>query len=184
MKMKTFSKIMAIALTAVMTTCMTSCEDQRDIPVYGTGLESEVGTSVRYNLSPTAPVETEPAEPVEAYIHSANVGYSDLIGEYIAVTIVVTNNTGETYEVGNLIGVSVVDDSGNRLVLGTNNPPELDDAGIRKEVNNDEQMFAICTFSNPFSNYSLDGINFIDISIQSGYVEGTLDSRRFYLTEE
>lgn len=39
---KSISKITAIALTAVMTSCLTSCEDQRNIPTYGTGLENDV----------------------------------------------------------------------------------------------------------------------------------------------
>lgn len=84
---KSISKIIAIALTAVMTSCLTACEDQRNIPTYGTGLESEADTSVRHNLSPTAPVETEPVAPVEAYIYNAFTGYSDDIGEYVAVTV-------------------------------------------------------------------------------------------------
>lgn len=37
---KTFSKIIAIALTAMITACMTSCEDERDVPTYGTVIES------------------------------------------------------------------------------------------------------------------------------------------------
>lgn len=178
MKMKTFSKLMAIALMAIMTTCLTSCEDERTIPVQGSGVDTSVETSVRYNLSPTAPVETEPVAPVEAYIYNAFVDYSDEIGDYVAVTIMVTNNTGEDREAGDIIGMQIVGSDGISLSLCKNNPSILNDDGLKKKINNGEQMFTIytCMFD------SMD-IDYIDITLKSGYVDGVLDSQRFYLTE-
>lgn len=182
MKMKTFSKLMAIALMAIMTTCLTSCEDERTIPVQGSGVDTSVETSVRYNLSPTAPVETEPAAPVEAYIYNAFIDYSDEIGDYVAVTIMVTNNTGEDREAGDLVGMAAIRDDGLAMTPCTTNPAILDDEGARKKIANGEQMFTIYTCT--FFPFDINGVKYIDIALQSEYAEGTLDSQRFYLTEE
>lgn len=181
------TKSIAMVLIILMSICLTACEDERNVAVYGTGLEENVGTSVRHNLSPTAPVETEPVAPVEAYIYNAFTGYSDEIGEYVAVTVVITNNTGETQEAGHLAEVNVISDSGSELIFCTNNPPAVDDEGIRKKIDNGKQMVSIVTFANPLSNYSLDGIEYIDITLKTWYMSDTgtvLDTRRFYLTEE
>jgi len=179
--MKMFSKIMAVALTAIMTACLTSCEDE-SVPAYGTGIGSETESSVRYNLSPTAPVETEPAAPVEAYIYNAMIGYSDEIGDYVAVTIMVTNNTGEDQNAGSLVGIDIRDNSGVQVPPCTSNPAFMNDEGRRKKIDNDEQIFVVYTCA--FVSQDIGDVDYIDITLRSKYVDDILDSQRFYLTEE
>lgn len=181
MKMKTFSKIMAVALTAMMTLSLTSCEDE-SVPAYGTGVEGEAESSVRYNLSPTAPVETEPAAPVEAYIYNAMIGYSDEIGDYVAVTIMVTNNTGEEQTAGSLVGIDARDNSGMQVPPCTSNPDFMNDEGRRKIIGNGEQMFVIYTCA--FASQDIRDVEYIDISLRSKFVDDVLDSQRYYLTEK
>lgn len=182
MKTKSISKIMSVLFALMMTICLTSCDDERTTPVQGSGLESEVESSVRYNLSPTAPVETEPAAPVEAYIYNAMIGYSDEIGDYVAVTIMVTNNTGEERTAGSIVGMRAVRDNGIELALCSTNPSILNDEGIKKKITNGEQMFTVYTCA--FMPFGIEDVEYIDITLQSGYVDGILDSQRFYLTEE
>lgn len=182
MKTKSISKIISVLFALMMTTCLTSCEDERSIPVQGSGLESGTESSVRYNLSPTAPVETESAAPVEAYIYSAMIGYSDEIGDYVAVTIMVTNNTGEERFAGDIVGMSAIRNDGIELPGCSENPAILNDDGGYKKIANGEQMFTIYTCA--FMPFGIEGVEYIDITLQSGYVDGILDSQRFYLTEE
>lgn len=180
MKTKSISKIISVLFALMMTTCLTSCEDERSTPVQGSGLESGTESSVRYNLSPTAPVETEPAAPVEAYIYSARIDYSSVLdSHYVAITIMVTNNLGEDLEAGYMVGVSTNDSNSKSLPLYTVNPPELEDEGISKTITAGEQMFVIYSCELD----SLD-IEYIDITLQSQYVDDFLDYQRFYLTEE
>ncbi len=178
------TKSIAMVLIILMSICLAACEDERNVPAYGTGLEENVSTYVRHNLSPTAPVETEPVAPVEAYIYNAFTGYSDEIGEYVAVTVVVTNNTGETQETVALTGVNVVDSLGRDLVPCMFNVIDTEYDDLFKEIPMGEQEFGIHVFASASLDFTLNGIEFIDISLQSGYVDGVLDTRRFYLTEE
>lgn len=111
MKMKTFSKIMTLAFTAVMTTSLTACEDE-NVPAYGTGIISDTG--VKHNLSPTPPVETEPEPDLDAsaMIRAVDIGYSEEYGEYIFVHVFITNNTDEKEEAWRLANVSITTDIG------------------------------------------------------------------------
>ncbi len=177
--MKTFSKaIAAIALMAAMTTCLTACEED-SVPAYGTIMEEDT-KPIRHELSPTPPVEVP---DVEASIYSAYTGYSDDVGEYIAVVVIVINNTNETKEVGYLLGVSVTDDSGRGLAYCTNNITGDENENLSREIGPGEQTYAIYSFNSPSTNFTLNGIEYIDISVQND-VDGVLDSRRYYLTEE
>lgn len=179
MRKRLISKIIAIALTAMMTTCLTACEVERDIPVYGTGIESEADTSVRHNLSPTAPVETEPVAPVEAYIKSAIVNYDETFGEYISVYVVVTNNTGETRTIGSLIGISI---PGMSYITENITGEEAGDP--MRKIKNGEQ--ALRVYSYAIDDYPVEDP--VDITVYA-YINGDergddLDAHRFYLTEE
>lgn len=112
MKMKSISKIMAVALTAMMTLTLTSCEDET-VPAYGTGVESDGG--VHHNLSPNPPAETESETGmVEGYIRGCGVGYDDEVGEYIWVTAFVTSHYSEKIEVWRVVNTSIYDDAGLR----------------------------------------------------------------------
>ena len=185
MKMKTFSKIMAVALTAMMTLSLTACEDE-SVPAYGTGVESEAESSVRYNLSPTAPIETEPTAPVEAYIYSARIDYSDLIGDYAVLTLLVTNNTNVPKKASELIYVTVTDNQGRDEIFY---PDWFSDSGegIYRIVDGNTQVYVMYAYGLQ----SLD-IEYIDIVVHEhpgengdSYTEtNVLDSQRFYLTEE
>lgn len=105
MKMKTFSKIMAVALTAMMTLSLTACEDE-SVPAYGTGVESDGG--VHHNLSPNPPAETESeTSMVEGFIRGCGIGYDEEIGEYIWVTAFVTSHYSEKLEAWQLVNAKV-----------------------------------------------------------------------------
>lgn len=182
MKIKAILKTAVIAAAAAVTLCLTGCENNDNVPAYGTGVEAENETKVHKKLSPTEPVETEPAALVEAYIYSAIINYSDEIGDYVAVTILVTNNTGEERAAGDIVGMSVIRDDGLEMTPCTTNPAILNDEGGEKKITNGEQMFTIYTCT--FFPFAIDDVKYIDITLQSGYVDGVLDSQRFYLTEE
>lgn len=185
MKTQSISKIMFVLLALMMTICLTSCEDE-SVPAYGTGVEGEAESSVRYNLSPTAPVETEPAAPVEAYIYSARIDYSDLIGDYLILTLLVTNNTNVPKEAWELTSISVTDDRGRKEIFC---PDWFSDTGegIYQVVDGNTQSYVMYAYGL----HSLD-IEYIDITVrehgeetEDTYVEGDiLDYQRFYLTEE
>lgn len=183
MKTKSISKIISVLFALMMTTCLTSCEDERSIPVQGSGLEGEAESSVRYNLSPTAPVETE---PVEAYIYSARIDYSDLIGDYAVLTLLVTNNTNVPKKASELIYVTVTDNQGRDEIFY---PDWFSDSGegIYRVVDGNTQAYVLYAYGLQ----SLD-IEYIDIVVHEypgedgdSYTEtNVLDSQRFYLTEE
>lgn len=187
MRKKSISKIIAIALTAMMTTCLTACEDKRDIPVYGTGIESEADTSVHHRLSPTAPVETEPVTEynADAYIKSVNTGYDEQYGEYIAVCVVITNNLSEKIEACKLAQVKVFNDLELSLIEITDNiiGDEYEDKFA--EIKPGEQSLMIQKFQlsemDVASSFIDVNVTVWDNAIQDNVV---VDSRRYYLTEE
>lgn len=177
---KVLSKIIAIALTAVMTTCLTACEDERNIPTYGTGLESEADTVVRHNLSPTAPVETEPESDnmADGFIRGCGIGYDDEVGEYIWVTAIVTSLNPNEVEIHRIVDASVYGDDGlplsycQKLVLndGTDDP--------YRTVNYGDQV--IVTWSFVLSRQ----IGAIDINLLDNSNQEVIDTMHLYLTEE
>lgn len=186
MKTKVISKIIAIALTAVMTTCLTACEDERNIPAYGTGLESEADTVVRHNLSPTAPVETEPAPVLnaDAYIKYADIGYDEEMGEYVFVYVVITNNMDKKMEAWRLAQTKVFADNGLSLKGITKNLMGDDHEDVATEIKPGKQAFII----QKFRLSSMGSIpEFIDIRVNvwdntsQDYME--VDYARLYLTE-
>lgn len=104
---KVLSKIMAIALTAVMTACLTSCEDQRDIPVYGTGLEDDTGVHHQIVTEPRYEefqVMGADFMLINAVIEQGTDGY-----EYLVLYTGVTNMMSDKHSADELIGVSAKD---------------------------------------------------------------------------
>ncbi len=178
MKMKTFSKIMAVALTAMMTLSLTACEDE-SVPAYGTGVESDGG--VHHNLSPNPPAETESETGmVEGYIRGCGIGYDDEVGEYIWVTAFVTSHYPEKTEMWRLVNISVYDDEGwpvKKIIL--TNPPDKSydlDAIVKPET----PAMLSEAFILP------DNSNYVTITLQDATGETddvVLDTIQSYLTE-
>lgn len=108
MKMKTFSKLMAIALMAIVTTCLTSCEDET-VPVYGTGNYVDVTTTK--SDEPRLVVIDEDVGAF-AELDDVHIGI-DPPGRYLCIHLVVGNNNGPM-TVGELISVKVEDKKGGR----------------------------------------------------------------------
>lgn len=182
MKMKTFSKIMAVALTAVMTTCLTSCEDE-SVPAYGTGLQDDGG--IHHNLSPNPPTETEPQSDLNAtaFIRNVDIGYDTEIGEYIYVYVFITNNTDEKMEAWRLANASVRDDQGlllNEILENTMGDKHED---VSSTIRAGEQDFVIQKFWFPDHDSSFFDIN-VSVWDNTTQENVIVDSQRVYLTEE
>lgn len=182
MKMKTFSKLMAIALMAIMTTCLSSCEDERTIPVQGSGISDD---SVHHNLSPNPPAETESKteNTVEGYIRGCGVGYDDEVGEYIWVTAFVTSHYSEKLEAWQLANVVIYDDDGwGHSWIPIQNPPDKSyDLGML--VKPETPTMVTWAFRLPADTDSI----VIELSNADYYGagdDGILDSTQLYLTEE
>lgn len=182
MKMKTFSKLMAIALMAIMTTCLTSCEDERTIPVQGSGISDD---SVHHNLSPNPPAETKLQGDLvaSAFIRSADIAYDENLGEYIYVYVFITNNTDEKTEAWKLAQAVVLDDQGLSLMPIYDNLMGEDREDMSLIIKPDTQDFVIQKFQMP----SWD-TEFIDVNVSvwdNGSQDYVItDTRRLYLTEE
>lgn len=178
--MKTFSKLMAIALMAIMTITLTSCEDERSIPVQGSGISDD---GVHHNLSPNPPAETEPQSDLnaEAFIKSVSIGYNDEVGEYIYVTVVITNKMDEKMEAWRLAQVGVLDDQGLPHIVLMEELMGDKHEDTSRVIKPGDQDFII-------QNFELHDTEFVDVSISvwdnasQNYI--VTDFKRFYLTEE
>lgn len=181
MKMKTFSKIMAVALTAMMTLTLTACEDE-SVPAYGTGVESDGG--VHHNLSPNPPAETESeTSMVEGYIRGCGVGYDDEVGEYIWVTAFVTSHYSEKLEAWRIVGAVMYDDEGwPDSYITLSNPPDKSydpDLIVKPET----PTMISWAFSIPDDTSSIV-VELVDSAYSSTGERKVLDSIQSYLTEE
>lgn len=175
MKMKTFSKLMAIALMAIMTTCLTSCEDERSIPVQGSGISDD---SVHHNLSPNPPAETESKteNTVEGYIRGCGVGYDDEVGEYIWVTAFVTSHYSEKKTVWHVVNSVMYGNSDfpyTRMLLS--NPPDKS-YDLEAVIKPEEPTMISWAFPLPDDTETVT-IQLIDLS-----TENVLDTVQSYLT--
>lgn len=182
MKMKTFSKLVAIALMAIMTTCLTSCEDERSIPVQGSGISDD---SVHHNLSPNPPAETESKteNTVEGYIRGCGVGYDDEVGEYIWVTAFVTSHYSEKLEAWKVIGAVMYDDQDwpDGYITLAKLPDKSYDPEI--VVKPDEPTMVSWAFRLPADSEYVT-IKLLDPAYVGTGEEHVLDSMQLYLTEE
>lgn len=175
MKIKTILKTAVIAAAAAVTLCLTGCENGDNVPAYGTG--------VHHNLSPNPPAETEPQSDLdaEAFIKGVGVGYDDEFGEYIYVTVVITNKMSEKMEAWKLAQVGVHDDQGLPHVVLMEELMGDKHENTSRMIKPNEQDFII-------QNFELHDTQFIDIRVSvwdnssQDYI--ITDSRRFYLTEE
>ena len=172
---------MAIALTAVMTTSLTACEDE-NVPAYGTGIVSDTG--VKHNLSPTPPVETEP-EPdlrANAMIRAVDIGYSEEYGEYIFVHVFITNNTDEKKEAWRLASVSIDTDYGLQL---SKIPQIYDDEheDLNLMIKPGKQDFVIYKFKLP--EWPAEQL-YVKVSVWDDAIQDNVvvDHTELYLTEE
>lgn len=101
MKMKTFSKIVAVALTAMMTTCLTSCEEET-VPVYGTGNYVDVTTTK--SDEPRLVVIDEDVGAF-AELEDVHIGVNPP-KRYLCVHLTIGNNNG-SMTTGELVTVKV-----------------------------------------------------------------------------
>lgn len=106
MKMKTFSKIVAVALTAMMTLSLTACEDERSIPVQGSGLQSESGVHHQIVTKPESELPTEAAQGADFMLINAVIEQGTDGTEYLILYTGVTNLTNEPHTADELLGVS------------------------------------------------------------------------------
>jgi len=177
MKTKSISKIMAVIFVLVMTTCLTSCEDE-SVPAYGTGLQNDGG--IHHNLSPNHPAETasESNSMVEGYIRGCGVGYDDEVGEYIWVTAFVTSHYSEPMKVWHIINSVMYGNSEfpyTRMLLS--NPPDKS-YDLEANIKPGEPTMVTWAFPLPEETDSVV-IQLVDTS-----TETTLDTIKSYLTEE
>lgn len=182
MKTKSISKIISVLFAIVMTTCLTSCEDE-SVPAYGTGVESDGG--VHHNLSPNPPTETEPQADLDAtaFIRTVDIGYDPEIGEYIYVYVFITNNTDEKMEAWRLAQVGVLSDQElplQSLMIEVMGDKHEDTSRMIKPG---DQDFIIEKFYFPdYKSTFLDvRVSVWDNTTQENVI---VDSRRLYLTEE
>lgn len=182
MKMKTFSKLMAIALMAIMTITLTSCEDET-VPTYGTGVEDDGG--IHHNLSPNPPAETESKteNTVEGYIRGCGVGYDDEVGEYIWVTAFVTSHYSEKLEAWQLVNASLYDDNGLRRSYITLSSSPDKSYNLDMQVKPETPTMISWAFSLP-SNSEYITVELTDSAYSGADVQKILDSTQLYLTEE
>lgn len=181
MKMKSISKIMAVALTAMMTLSLTSCEDE-SVPAYGTRVESDGG--VHHNLSPNPPAETESETGmVEGYIRGCGVSYDEEIGEYIWVTAFVTSHYSEKMEAWQIVGVVMYDDEGwpDSYITLSNPPDKSYDPELI--INPETPTMISWAFQFPDDTDSVT-IELSDAAYSSSGEDRILDSVQSYLTKE
>lgn len=180
--MKMFSKIMAVALTAIMTACLTSCEDE-SVPAYGTGLQNDGG--IHHNLSPNPPAETEPQADLNAtaFIRTVDIGYDPEVGEYIYAYVFITNNTDEKMEAWRLASLRILDDQELPLIEITEELMGDKHEDVSLVIKPNEQNFIIQKF-----RMAPQASEFIDVYVSvwdnTTQEKVVVDSTRLYLTEE
>lgn len=107
MKTKSISKIISVLFALVMTTCLTSCEDERSIPVQGSSLESESG--VRHQIvtkSKSEQLPSEASQGADFMLVNAIIERGSDDAEYLIIYTGVTNLTNEPLSALNLLGVT------------------------------------------------------------------------------
>lgn len=152
MKMKTFSKLMAIALMAIMTTCLTSCEDERTVPVQGSGIGDD---GVHHQIVTEPKDEKLPDENQGADFMLVNAmiesGSDDI--EYLILYTGITNLTNEEHTPGELLGVTAwypdnMDSwySGSAVLYATSDVGDFKISDANKSIKPGEQSLVIYAF--------------------------------------
>lgn len=143
--MKTFSKITAIALMAVMTTtCLTACEED-SVPAYGTIIDETNDTAVHHQIV-TEPRYEEPQEVtqgadfmlVNALIEQGSDGY-----EHLVLYTGVTNLTDDTRNLQDTVSVVVMTSTGTGLSYCQDSLSDYDHDDLNMTIDSGEQVLGI-----------------------------------------
>ncbi len=182
MKIKTFSKIIALVITAILTVSLTSCKEEQDVPVYGTGIVSDTGDTGVHHQIVTKPVsddESEVTQGADFMLVNAVIEQGSDGKEYLVLYTGVTNLTNEEKILTETVSVKCQLPSGIGLSYCRDTLRDYTEDNLYQMITPGEQSLVVYAMLLP--NIELD---YIILTVEDQHSQEIIFETNIYLETE